>query len=174
MEEIKIYPVNLSHLTELQNVSRQTFYETFSALNTEENMKDYFEKNLSDEQLKKEIQTVGSFFYLAENQNQTVGYLKLNFGESQTEFKNHNFCEIERIYVLKAFQEKKIGKQILEFAIKKAKLAETENLWLGVWEENHKAIEFYKRNGFEVFDKHIFKLGEDNQTDLLMKLELDA
>ena len=111
---------------------------------------------------------------MAEIQKQTIGYLKLNFGEAQTEFKDQNFCELERIYVLKEFQGKYIGKRILEIAIVKAKQAKTENLWLGVWEENHKAIEFYQRNGFEIFDKHIFKLGEDNQTDLLMKLKLEA
>ena len=174
MEELKINPVELSDLLTLQNISILTFSETFSALNTEKNMREYLEKNLSVEQLKKEIQRTGSFFYLAEIQKQTIGYLKLNFGEAQTEFKDQNFCELERIYVLKEFQGKYIGKRILEIAIVKAKQAKTENLWLGVWEENHKAIEFYQRNGFEIFDKHIFKLGEDNQTDLLMKLKLEA
>jgi ribosomal protein S18 acetylase RimI-like enzyme len=45
-------------------------------------------------------------------------------------------------------------------------------LWLGVWEENTKAIAFYKKNGFVVFDTHIFRLGEEVQTDYLMKKQI--
>ena len=47
-------------------------------------------------------------------------------------------------------------------------------LWLGVWEENHRALAFYKKNGFVEFDKHIFKLGNDPQTDIMMKLTLNC
>ncbi|MNF16430.1 Protease synthase and sporulation negative regulatory protein PAI 1 [compost metagenome] len=42
-------------------------------------------------------------------------------------------------------------------------------IWLGVWEENKRALRFYEKNGFTVFDKHIFRLGNDEQTDLMMK-----
>ncbi len=62
MEELKINPVELSDLLALQNISILTFSETFSALNTEKNMREYLEKNLSKDQLTKEIQRTGSFF----------------------------------------------------------------------------------------------------------------
>jgi ribosomal protein S18 acetylase RimI-like enzyme len=42
-------------------------------------------------------------------------------------------------------------------------------VWLGVWEENSRAINFYKKNGFIEFDKHIFKLGDAEQTDIMMR-----
>ena len=61
---------------------------------------------------------------------------------------------------------------LYEKAIQTAMLASAEYVWLGVWEENPRAISFYKKNGFIEFDKHIFKLGDDEQTDLMMKLEL--
>ena len=53
-----------------------------------------------------------------------------------------------------------------------AKQKKVNYLWLGVWGKNPKAIGFYQRMGFVTYDKHIFKLGDDLQTDLLMKLEL--
>jgi len=46
--------------------------------------------------------------------------------------------------------------------------------WLGVWEENHRAIQFYAKNGFVTFDKHVFTLGDEQQTDLLMKLKIQT
>ncbi len=98
--------------------------------------------------------------------------MKLNYGESQTELKNDNTLEIERIYFLKAFHGKQVGQFLCETAIQIAKEKKMEFIWLGVWEENSRAIQFYQKNGFVEFDKHIFKLGNDEQTDLMMKLIL--
>jgi ribosomal protein S18 acetylase RimI-like enzyme len=103
---------------------------------------------------------------------EVVGYLKLNFGQSQTELKDSKALEIERIYVLKEFQGKNIGQLLYEKAIQIANQNNAEYVWLGVWEENEKAIKFYTKNGFVAFDKHIFKLGDDEQTDIMMKLTL--
>ncbi|MEY4459269.1 MAG: hypothetical protein RIT38_474, partial [Bacteroidota bacterium] len=93
-------------------------------------------------------------------------------GASQTELKDNTALEIERIYVAKAFHGKKIGQLLYDKAIEVAKVKMVEYIWLGVWEENHRAINFYTKNGFVAFDKHIFVLGEDAQTDIMMKLEL--
>jgi len=101
-----------------------------------------------------------------------VGYLKLNFGSSQTELKDDRALEIERIYVLKEFHGKSVGQELYEKAIYVARQKNADYVWLGVWEQNPRAINFYKKNGFIEFDKHIFKLGEDEQTDIMMKLQL--
>ncbi|MFN5985877.1 MAG: GNAT family N-acetyltransferase, partial [Chitinophagaceae bacterium] len=74
------------------------------------------------------------------------------------------------IYVIQEYQGKKAGQQLYEKAIQVAKEKKAKYLWLGVWEENHKAIQFYKKNGFEVFDQHVFVLGDEKQTDLMMRL----
>jgi len=80
--------------------------------------------------------------------------------------------EIERIYVLKDFHGKNIGQLLFEKAIELATQKNANYIWLGVWEENPRAINFYKKNGFVEFDKHIFVLGDDEQTDIMMRLEL--
>jgi ribosomal protein S18 acetylase RimI-like enzyme len=86
--------------------------------------------------------------------------------------KDDKALEIERIYVLKDFYGKKVGQLLYEKAIELAKQVKSDYVWLGVWEENQRAISFYKKNGFEEFDKHIFKLGNDEQTDIMMKLQI--
>ena len=103
-----------------------------------------------------------------------VGYLKINFGQSQTELKDDKAFEIERIYVLKEYHGKNVGQLLYEKAIEIAKQKNKDYLWLGVWEENPRAINFYKKNGLVEFDKHIFKLGNDEQTDIMMKLQLNT
>jgi ribosomal protein S18 acetylase RimI-like enzyme len=101
-----------------------------------------------------------------------IGYLKLNMGGSQTELKDNDALEIERIYVLKDFHGKKVGQLLFDKAITIAKEQQVAYVWLGVWEENKRALQFYTKNGFVEFDQHIFVLGDEAQTDIMMKLEL--
>lgn len=119
-----------------------------------------------------ELNDKNAEFYFATLDNNVIGYLKLNFGQSQTELKDDKAVEIERIYVIKEFHGKKVGQVLYEKAINIAKQKNADYIWLGVWEENPRTISFYKKNGFIEFDKHIFKLGDDEQTDIMMKLKI--
>ena len=170
---MKIRKINIDDLETLRNLSIQTFKETFEELNTEEDMQKYLLENLSIEKLKTELEYVNSEFYFVESNDEILGYLKLNFKDAQTEKLEENHFEIERIYVLKAFLGQKIGQILFDKAIEIGREKNLEYVWLGVWEENHRAIKFYEKNGFKVFGKHKFVLGKDVQTDLLMKLNID-
>jgi diamine N-acetyltransferase len=173
MENIIITKGTLNDIESLKTIGQQTFLETFSEENTEENMKKYLEAEFAYEKLKEQLENENSEFYFAAIDKKVIGYLKLNFGPSQTELKDDNAIEIERIYVLKEFQGRKVGQLLYRKAIEIATLSGADYVWLGVWEKNLKAIQFYKKNGFVEFDKHIFMLGEDKQTDIMMKLPLD-
>ncbi len=172
MENIQLKKVTLNDIDQLQKIGRQTFFETFAESNTEENMKEYLENSFSTEKLHSELNNPNSEFYFALEEDTVIGYLKINFGASQTELKDDKALEIERIYVLKEFHGKKVGQLLYEKAIQIAKETKADYVWLGVWEENHRALAFYKKNGFVEFDKHIFRLGNDEQTDIMMKLQL--
>lgn len=174
MDKIEIRQASINHVDQLQKIGRQTFYETFSGSNTEENMKGYLDESFSKEKLEVELKTEDSAFYLAVIEETVIGYLKVNFGASQTELQDKNALEIERIYVLKEFQGKKVGQLLYDKAIEIAKQKAVKYVWLGVWEENARAISFYKKNKFIEFDKHVFKLGEDEQTDIMMKLQMKS
>lgn len=172
MQTIEIKRVTLNDIVQLQGIGKQTFFETFSSGNTEENMTKYLEEEFSVEKLTAELKNKSSELYFAMLENNVIGYLKLNFGKSQTELKDDSAIEIERIYVLKEFHGKSVGQVLYEKAISIARQKNVDYVWLGVWENNPRAINFYRKNGFVEFDKHIFKLGEDEQTDIMMKLHL--
>jgi ribosomal protein S18 acetylase RimI-like enzyme len=157
----------------LQKIGRQTFFETFSSGNTEENMKVYLEEGFSILKLTSELENKNSQFYFAILDHDIIGYLKLNVGPSQTELKDKGALEIERIYVLQDFHGKKVGQLLYEKAISVAKELKADYVWLGVWEKNQRAIRFYEKNGFVEFDKHIFRLGNDEQTDIMMRLKIE-
>ena len=173
MSEIQIIKAFLSDLEIIQTLSIQTFTETFAAVNTPENMVNYVRENFSLEQITSEISNPDSQFYLAFSGKEAIGYLKINFGNAQTEIISQHSIEIHRIYVLQAFLGKKVGQLLLDKAITIAIQTRIDSIWLGVWEENHRALQFYSKNGFVAFDKHIFTLGNDVQTDLLMQFVIN-
>nr|WP_322626022.1 GNAT family N-acetyltransferase [uncultured Flavobacterium sp.] len=173
MSNIETRKLTIADVETLQKIGRATFQETFATSNSEENMKDYLENGFSIEKLTSELNDENSEFYFATDEDKVIGYLKVNFGASQTELKDNDALEIERIYVLNEYHGKKIGQVLYDKALEVAKEKRATYIWLGVWEENPKAIRFYQKNGFVEFDKHIFKLGDDEQTDIMMKLELN-
>lgn len=129
-------------------------------------------KNLSNEQLKSEILNDESIFFIVEVDNNIAAYMKLNLTKAQTEEGHPNTLEVQRIYVLQEYKGKQIGKKLIQKAIETGKNSNLNYIWLGVWEHNLSAINFYIKQGFEKFDTHIFKLGDVEQTDNLMKLLL--
>ncbi len=174
MDDIEIKKVKLADITDLQVIGRQTFFETFADHNTADDMQKYLDNNLGADKLKSELANKNSEFYFATLDNKVIGYLKINFGQAQTELKDKSSLEIERIYVLKDFHGKKVGQVLFDKAIDIAKQIKADYVWLGVWEKNPRAINFYKKNGFVEFYKHIFKLGDDQQTDIMMRLKLSG
>ena len=172
MLSIEIRKVTAADAGLLQEIGRQTFYETFAGGNTAADLKKYLEESFSVDQLAFELADPESEFYFATLDNKVIGYLKINSGQAQTELKNENSIEIERIYVLKEFQGRYAGHILFEKALAVAGRSSADYVWLGVWEKNPKAISFYRKKGFEEFDRHIFRLGSDEQTDIMMKLEL--
>ena len=169
MNTLKIKKADVSDVIKLQAIGRQTFSETFSDVNSEENMKKYLEESFAAAKLTSELNNPSSYFYLAELDDQVVGYLKLNTGDAQTEKEAHNALEIERIYVAKEFHGKKVAQALYAQAEQTAEEVKAAYMWLGVWEKNFRAVSFYTKNGFVQFDTHIFRLGDDEQTDLMMK-----
>jgi ribosomal protein S18 acetylase RimI-like enzyme len=172
MNSIEIHKVAENQLLELQRISRQTFYEAFSAVNTEDDMAMYLEHSLSIEKLAAELSNENTEFYFAQLNEQIIGYLKFNVGEAQTDLQDEQALEIERIYLLINYAGMGVGQLLMEKAYQVAQIKKVKYIWLGVWEHNTRAIQFYKRNGFSEFGSHMFKLGNDDQRDILMKRQL--
>lgn len=172
MSKIEIRKATLSDLESLQIIGKQTFTETFAAVNTPENLSNYIAQSFNTGQITEELTNPESSFYLAILDAKIIGYLKINFGKAQTELMDENAMEIHRIYVLQEYHGKKVGQLFIDQVLEIAQQTQVEYIWLGVWEENYRALGFYTKNGFVVFDKHVFTLGDDIQTDLLLKLQI--
>ena len=135
-------------------------------------MRQYLYKAFNEQMISQELKNENSQFYFAYVKNDLAGYIKINTGSAQTEPHKDPALEVERIYVLQPFQGQKVGQQLLGKALQIAKKHKAQYVWLGVWEHNHRAFKFYQKLGFVKFGQHPFMLGQDRQTDHLMKLML--
>jgi ribosomal protein S18 acetylase RimI-like enzyme len=169
--DIKIRMGTLEDAALLRNMGVQTFNETFAPHNTAENMKMYLEKNFTLEQVNNELSDPNSAFFIAQHLTTTIGYIKLRTGNEPQSLQN-KAIEIERLYSIKPYIGKTVGKKLIETAFEVAMQKGFKTIWLGVWENNIKALAFYEKFGFKKFSSHIFMLGTDKQTDYLVKKEI--
>jgi diamine N-acetyltransferase len=155
-------------------IGRETFYETWRPVNTEEDMQEYMSVSFDLEKIKKEIKDERvNTFLIAYADNEIVGYAKLRRDRSYPELEGKKALEVERIYVVKSFQDKKAGKALMDRSIEIAKQENCVYIWLGVNTDNEKAIRFYKKYGFTIFGEKNFQLGNAVDTDYLMKKDLN-
>jgi len=151
----------------VRTIGLKTFIETYGQQNTPENLKQYLAEKFDKKQISDEIQTPKTIFLLVELENEIIGYSKMRV--NLVENPDVMSFELERIYIRKNYHGLKYGADLMQKCIEVALENNYESLWLGVWEHNPKAIKFYQKWGFEIFGSHIFHLGDDAQTDYLMK-----
>lgn len=166
---VTIRKARVDDLAILLPLIKTTFFVAFEHQNNPEDFKAYTDKAFAPEQVLSELQNLHSEFFFALYNDEPVGYLKLNYCTAQSDVKDEESMEVERLYVLKEHQSKQVGKLLMDFAEERAKAQSLKYIWLGVWEHNHRAQRFYQRNGFEKFGSHEFVVGSDVQTDFLMR-----
>jgi ribosomal protein S18 acetylase RimI-like enzyme len=166
---ITIRKASLQDCIPLAVISRKTFYDSFGAGNTAEDMQKHLETNYADDIIKAELEDTENTFLLTYDEDLLIGYCKLTEKQKPDAATLPEPIEIERIYALNTVIGKGIGKAMMEACIEQAKKKNKTCIWLGVWEHNPRAIAFYTKFGFEKFGEHIFVVGNDPQTDWLMK-----
>jgi diamine N-acetyltransferase len=171
MSAISILPASHYDLENLVDLSRKVFYDSFNHMNTPENMKEYMDRAFNADQLLSELKNPMSEFYLLSVDDIMAGYLKLNKDTAQSDIRDETSLEIERIYIDQAFQGKGLGAVLMTKAVERARALNLQYIWLGVWEKNTDAKRFYERHGFIEFGSHEFRMGDDVQTDILMRRE---
>ncbi|RTL54297.1 MAG: GNAT family N-acetyltransferase [Sphingobacteriales bacterium] len=161
-----------SELQQLAELSRTTFFDTYHAYNTPEDMQLYLETNLNDETIFKEWKNSENLFYIAWFGTIPVGYCKLALHTQPDHVCFEHALEIARLYVVKNYKNLGIGKRFIEMAKQVALQNACSLLWLIAWKQNHPAISFYEKQGFTIAGEQQFILGKDVQFDWVMKATL--
>lgn len=169
---IEIKPIKFEEAEVLRDIAIRTFEETFGHDNEPDQLAAFFDKDLSLDILKKELKHPDSQHYFIRVDGEPAGYLKLNRGQAQTEQELANAFEIQRLYLLRAYQGRGLGQKLLEFTLERACESGCDWAWLGVWEHNIKAQSLYQKYGFEKFSEHLFAVGDKMDRDWLLRKPL--
>jgi ribosomal protein S18 acetylase RimI-like enzyme len=168
---ITIRPCLRSELETLCAIGRETYDDTFREMNTAETMERYLEEAFNAEKMLSEWSNPDSRFYFLYVDADLAGYLKVNDAPAQSDVHDPQSLEIERIYIRKAYKGKGLGTYLMNYALQLALDMGKRYAWLGVWEKNTAAIAFYQKMGFEEMGRHTFKMGDELQSDWIMKKE---
>jgi ribosomal protein S18 acetylase RimI-like enzyme len=166
---VRIRRCELADLDALRNIAFQTFDDTFRRLNDASSFNEYLDASFSRTRLETELKNPHSTFFFLYNDDVLAGYMKINQGDAQTDLRDPEALEIERIYVVRDFQGLGLGKALIDKAMEVARLAKKKAVWLGVWKKNGNAIAFYTRMGFAKAGTHDFYMGKKRQTDFIMR-----
>lgn len=153
----------------LAELGARTFSETFAPDNRAADMVDYLSSAFSESQQATELTDPRCTFHIAETDGVPVGYALLRSGSGPNSVTNDQPIELVRLYVSRKHLGCGVGAGLMQVCINEAKLRGYRILWLGVWENNHRAQAFYRKWNFREVGTHIFQLGGDAQTDLLME-----
>lgn len=156
----------------IADLSQQTFYDTFAADNKKEDMDIFLNKQFTKGRLMLEVGVKENIFLLAYVGEEVAGYAKLREGKNPKSLGTKNALEIARLYAVATMIGKGVGRALMQACIDKAKAMGKDMIWLGVWERNQRAIDFYHKWGFEKFAEWDFLLGRDVQRDWLMRKAL--
>lgn len=174
-DTINIRKANNEDIDVLVQIARKSFYDTFARFpeNSSEDLKSYMDKFYTIEVLSAELTEPDVAYLVAETEGKLVGYAKLKRNSREPGITGDNPVELCRLYNLQEFIGKGIGKALMLKCLDFAGENRHDTIWLGVWENNDRAVNFYRKSGFEKCGEHIFQLGEDPQTDWLMQRNVD-
>ena len=173
MENLRLIHADASHGSVLAKLALDTFCESFEKVNNPEDFWAYVNEAFHESKIIEEINEPGSLYILAYVNDELAGFARVRqSSEVDNQFPGKKTIELQRIYALEKFIGKGIGKALMNYCLDLGKKQDAEILWLGVWEHNLRAQQFYKKLGFEQFGSHVFMLGKDAQIDILMKLKI--
>ncbi len=170
---IEIRPVSIDEVLIWKHLSAQTFHETFAPTNTLSDVELYITTHFTEKKLAEELRDSRRSIYMAWVENQPVGYLNLLDGDKEPCVKSTQPIELARIYVLQSWHGRGVAQLLMDKAQSIAREKNKNGIWLGVWEHNLKAQNFYRKYQFSPVGSHIFQMGNDPQTDLIFELLLN-
>ena len=153
-------------------LAKKTFVETYEEHNDPENMEMYVREAFSEEVITKELRNPHARFFIAFLDGEPVGFTKLRDDRQAKTLEKVRALEVQRIYILKEYQGYNAGKALMEKIKSVAREDLYQTIWLQVWQQNNKAIRFYQRAGFVVYETTLFRLENEMHQDFLMRYDL--
>ena len=174
MSSIEIRQASVEDAKVLTDLAYTTFWDAFAhhPKNAPDDLHHYMRQAFNIDQITVELGDDKSIFLIAEMDGEPAGYAKIIIDAIEPGIAAERPAELNRLYSHQQFLGKGIGQALMDASFERARNENRDVMWLGVWEYNPRAQRFYEKNGFRVVGSHVFQLGEDAQTDILMQREL--
>jgi ribosomal protein S18 acetylase RimI-like enzyme len=154
---VKAASNNFKLLTE---IGRQTFIESHGHSASEADIAAYIQEKYTDAISLNELNDTKALYYFLYKNEKAAGYSKLILNNNQPNILEYPVAKLERIYFLKEYYGAGFGNMLLQHNIDLALQNGQKGIWLYVWKDNHRAFNFYTKNGFEIIGTHDFKISE--------------
>lgn len=169
-----IREATLADLPKLRALAISVFTITFEKANNPDDFKAFMDEAYSEAQMRKELAEPGAVYLVAEDGEQFAGYARVRENNEVDHYLGTNHLELQRLYADIPWQGKGVAKALMDACEKIALDRGKDWIWLGVWEHNPKAQHYYQKHGYERFSEHSFMLGNDKQTDWLMRKSVNG
>lgn len=156
----------------ITEIAKKTFMETYAESSVPENLQLYLDRHFTVEQIAAELADPACRFYLAWKDKQLAGFVKIRKDRQPKGIEGMKTLEIQRIYVLQEFQGFSVGKELIMLVKDIARAENDQVIWLQVWQKNEKAIQFYRKSGFVVYETANFEFGNEIHQDFLLRFDL--
>lgn len=172
MKDIEIRSATAQDARLVSTLGAVTFYEAYFEQDDPPDLADYIHESFALEKIRAEIEDSSATFFIIYHNRHAAGYAKLRENSEVHCVKNDSAIELQRIYIVERFFGKGLGETLLEHCLQTARERGFETLWLGVWEENRRALRFYEKHGFREVGKITFPYGDAVGINLVMEKDL--
>ncbi|WP_306601398.1 N-acetyltransferase [Geothrix sp. 21YS21S-2] len=152
----------------LAALAERAFRDAFAAENTPGDMDLHCRASYGEAIQAREFRDPGLATLVWEHEGGLGGFVQLRGGPAPACVPGSSPWEILRLYVDRAWHGRGVAQSLMGTAIALAEAGGADQVWLGVWERNPRAIAFYRKWGFEAVGEHVFVVGTDPQRDLVM------
>lgn len=172
MPAIAIRPAVLEDAATLADLGATTFRETFQGICAPWDMAAFLAKTYSKPLQRTELADPARPAQILEIEGVPTGFCQLRLGHREPGVPGLRPVELQRIYLLRSAQGGGCGQALMTASEDMARVWGADVLWLGVWENNYKALAFYARSGFREVGEHVFRIGNQVDRDLILAKDL--
>jgi ribosomal protein S18 acetylase RimI-like enzyme len=159
---ISIVRATHSDCDSIVSIGRVSVAESHKGSSSDEVMNEFLERNYNSDAIRGELKDANNIYYVINYKDQPVGFSKIVFNAKHSCIVANNVTKLDRIYLLKEFYSLKLGLELLNFNINMAKDNDQSGMWLYVWTENTRAIDFYLKSGFRIIGDYKYYVTRDH------------
>lgn len=153
-----IIRADLNQYKLLAKIGKEAFLEAHGKSASKKDIQAFIEKNYTEKSFYRELMNPENIYHLIYHENQVVGYSKVVLNQKNTNTNDQPITKLDRLYLLKEFYGQNFGSKLFDFIVTFSKEKKEQGIWLAVWVENHRAISFYRKKGFQIIGNYDFKI----------------